>query len=219
LAESLECVKALTSQGFVGTVCTPHILRSIYPENTPANVRIAVEEMAEELGSRNLEYQLWSGGEVRIAENTLGWLQEIGVPTLGDSLHVLIDYFGRTWPKSGDAVCEYLLENGYQPLLAHPERMSVPPVEWFRVLDRLTERGVQLQGNLNSLTGNEGGQAQDVAVELLKQDRYFVLAMDMHGVDGLGDRYRGLEIAETLVGLERVRLLTEQRPEAILTQL
>lgn len=217
LDESLACIQSLVAHGYRGTVCTPHILSSIYPNNTVRNVRADVDELSAALKERGIDYQLWPGGEVRISDDAIDWLSEIGVPTLGDSRYVLIDYFGRSWPVCGDELCDYLFEQGLQPLLAHPERMLIRPMEWFRTLDRLQERGVLLQGNLNSLTGLEGPQAQEVGMELLKQDRYFVLAMDMHGVDSLPTRFRGLQIAETLIGLERLTLLTEERPNAILT--
>jgi protein-tyrosine phosphatase len=217
IEESLACVDALIARGYVGTVCTPHVYPALYPENTPANIRQAVQEIAEVLKAKGKQYSLWAGGEVRLTDNAVRDFERHGVPTLGHGRYVLVDYFGRQWPPFGDAVCDYLLDRGYQPLLAHPERMSVPALEWFRVLDRLTERGVQLQCNLNSLTGNEGKAAQDVAVELLNQDRYTVLAMDMHGVDGLPSRFNGIAIAERLVGSDKLRRLTEERPWEIVT--
>ena len=99
-------------------------------------------------------------------------LQRDGVPTLGNGRCVLIDYFGRHWPASGDEVVEYLQAGGYQPILAHPERMDFPDDEWNAVIERLESAGVWLQGNLRCLAGCEGSLALARGLALLEQHRY-----------------------------------------------
>lgn len=218
IAESLDCIYQLIEHGFVGSVCTPHVLASLYPDNVPSRIQEDVELLQAELSREGLEYQLWAGGEVRIHADTIDWLRSRGTPTIGNSNYVLIDYFGRTWPEEGDELCDHLLEQGYQPILAHPERMLMNPVSWMRTLDRLQQNGIKLQGNLNSLTGNEGRQAKDIGIELLKQQRYWVLAMDTHGSDTLDTRFDGIRIAESLIGTEQLHVLLQQRPREMLEE-
>jgi protein-tyrosine phosphatase len=216
VSDSMRCVKRLIEEGFVGTICTPHVWRGMFAHNTPAEVERAVAQLREEIDAAGFDYRLWAGGELRIAADTVQWLQEIGVPTLGDSRCVLLDYWGDSWPSYADAVCRWLLEKGYQPILAHPERMGLPDHEFDTVVRSLAEMGVLLQGNVNSLAGIEGAVAAERVRRLLREDRYYLMALDMHGPDSLDGRLQGLALLEAEAGPERAARYFEEHPRAIL---
>ena len=164
IAESLTCVRTLLDHGFTGTVCTPHMAIRDFAENIPVNIAEHVAVLQEQLHAAELEYQLWAGGELRIDPDTISWLREHGVPTLGASRNVLIDYWGTQWPHYADAVVEHLLQDGFHPILAHPERMDFEDGEWEAVLRRLEQNGVWLQGNLKCLAGREGPRGRRAGV-------------------------------------------------------
>jgi tyrosine-protein phosphatase YwqE len=115
----------------------------------------------------------------------------------------------------------YLLERGYQPILAHPERMGLALRELTAVVRDLRSLGVWLQGNLHSLAGGEGKTAYDRAHQWLRDDTYFTLATDTHEPLGVAGRAAGLalvrEYQEPLVHLllaQRPRLILQYVPEA-----
>jgi protein-tyrosine phosphatase len=213
--ESLACVRTLMDYGFIGTVCTPHMAIRDFRENTPATIAEKVRVLQEQLRACGLEYQVWSGGELRIAEDTLVWLREFGVPALGPSRHVLIDYWGREWPAYADPIIDDLLQEGYRPILAHPERIDLEDQEWEAVLRRLQHRDVGLQGNLRCLAGREGPRVAERARRLLREDRYRVLATDVHGTPDLPDRLAGLSAVLEQVGAAKLRELLEHAPQGI----
>lgn len=215
LEESLACVRTLLDHGFMGTVCTPHVGMSVFPKNIPANIAKQVGVLQQQLHAAGLEYQLWPGGELRIDEDTLFWLREHGVPTLGPSRKVLIDYWGSQWPGYADPVVEHLLQEDYHPILAHPERMDFEDHEWEFVLRRLQQKGVWLQGNLKCLAGREGPRVGQRAQRLLSEDRYRVLATDMHGTPDLADRLAGLSAVQQQVGTAKLRELLADGPHEI----
>jgi len=216
LNDSLDCIRQFIAAGYRGTVCTPHILPDQFPEITPANVQRWVETLRQELAAAGLEYQLWTGGEVRLAKRTLQWFARDGVPTLGDSRVVLLDWWGYDWPSYIDQIFDWLQAEGYQPLLAHPERMDLPFPQLEEVLTTLQERGVWLQGNLNSLSGGEGRQAQMWSQGWLKAGRYRWLASDMHRPNQLTGRFAGLKVARELVGDETAHRLLCAHPAQVL---
>jgi tyrosine-protein phosphatase YwqE len=130
---------------------------------------------------------------------------------------VLIDWWGRDWPACCDETIEWLFANNYQPVLAHPERMGLVEEELERVIDRLQARGVWLQGNLNSLGGGEGSQAQRRADRWLTDDRYHLLASDTHGPDSVAGRAIGLaRVQEQWQDATILRLLAD-RPREVMT--
>jgi protein-tyrosine phosphatase len=210
--ESLACVRKLLENGFTGTVCTPHMGIDAFPENVPDNIAIRVETLQEQLLAAGLEYQLWAGGELRIGDDTIAWLREHGVPTLGPSRMVLVDYWGSQWPDYADSVIEHLIDQGYHPILAHPERMDLKDHEWDAVLERLHQFGVPLQGNLRCIAGGEGPRVEARARRLLSENRYRFVATDMHGTPDLPDRLAGLTAVEKQVGREKLRELLALAP-------
>ena len=218
LAESRVCVERLMASGFVGSVCTPHHYPQVYPDNTPANIARQVERLAEELQRREVDYRLWAGGELRIDDEAIAWLDEVGVPTLGPGRCVLIDYFGTDWPDAGDRLCHYLLDHGYQPILAHPERLDFLERDLDALLDSLVEMGVWLQGNFNSMAGCEGPRAADRVRRLLDEGRLNAMATDLHGPETLDSRLQGLALVESEAGREHLAELLENGPRSILLE-
>jgi protein-tyrosine phosphatase len=206
----------LIDRGFVGTVCTPHIISDQFPKNTPDRISGWVADLQEKLIAEGLEYQLWTGGEVRIAPGILQWFDKIGVPTLGPSQYVLTDWWESAWPDYGYRLFEDLLEAGYQPILAHPERMCLDERDLFKLIDAVKELGVWLQGNFNSLGGGEGPQAADWARHWLANGAYDLVATDMHRPEMLSGRFRGIDEAHRILGAQGLRELLETRPRAIM---
>lgn len=216
--DSIACVRQLIDRGFVGTVCTPHVISDQFPRNVPERIAEWVSQLRERLAGEGLSYQLWEGGEVRIAPGILGWFDKIGIPTLGPSRFVLTDWWERAWPEYGYRLFEDLIEAGYQPILAHPERMCMEEQELFKLIDALKELGVWLQGNFNSLSGGEGEQAAAWSRAWLSEGAYDLVATDMHRPEMLAGRFRGIETAERILGTDGLKNMLEQKPRLIVTQ-
>lgn len=211
LAASLNCVRQFIAAGYVGTICTPHIIPRAYPHNVPSQIADWVATLQRELTANGLEYQLWAGGEVTLAPDNWETFERIGVPTLGGSRAVLLDWWGEEWPAFADEVINRLQAEQYQPILAHPERMRLPVPELQLLMQNLAARGVWLQGNLNSLSGGEGHQSQQLSHEWLQSGLYYILASDTHHPDRMAGRLAGLQTAIDLVGQARVNELVSRR--------
>lgn len=216
IKESLDCVRRLQQHGFVGTVCTPHVVFAQYPNNTPPKIEIWAEALRKQLAEAEINYQIWTGAEVRITDETYSWMQRHGVPTLGDGRCVLLDSWDAHWPEAGDQVMDWLLEEGYQPILAHPERMALDDDPLESLLDRLMNKRVWLQGNLNSLAGGEGNSARRRMQVWLEENRYSLIASDMHRPHHLDGRMHGVQLLFDAVGDEKATELLAARPRVIL---
>lgn len=217
LADSLTCVRQFIAAGYAGTICTPHILPRTFPLNTPTRIREWVAALQEAVNGAGLHYQLWAGGEVTLAPDNWKTFEQHGVPTLGASNAVLVDYWGDSWPAFADDVINRLQAEGYQPILAHPERMKLPVKDLEQLVATLSARGVWLQGNLNCLSGGEGDQAQWLSQTWLKAGLYDLLASDTHHSQRMTGRLVGLQTAIELVGASRVAELTIERTGKIAT--
>lgn len=213
---SLACIRQFINAGYVGTICTPHVIPKAYPQNTPQQIRKWVTALQAEITARGLDYSVWPGGEFVLAQENWEWFERDGVPTLGNSRATLMDWWGTSWPDFADATIDRLLAEGYQPILAHPERMKLPESELLDLVDSLTARGVWLQGNLNSISGGEGPHSQALSRAWLQAGRYYLLASDTHHPERLTGRFAGLQEAINLVGLDQVNEMVERRTRALI---
>lgn len=205
--ESVASIAMLKQHGYVGTICTPHLWPDWFPANTPDQVRAWTEGLRIRLRDSGIEYHIWAGGELRIFDGVIAWMKKVGVPTLGPSKLVLCDFWEPEWRKWIDQAFDWLLNQGYTPVLAHPERLSIRNGLSAK-LTELTERGVLLQGNFRCVTGGEGVLPDAQMRQWLNQGRYSFLAMDMHRPEALPGRIEGLEIVRREWGADFVDRMT-----------
>ncbi|MEM7680560.1 MAG: CpsB/CapC family capsule biosynthesis tyrosine phosphatase [Planctomycetota bacterium] len=215
LHESVASIQRLRRAGFTATICTPHHWVTRYPYVAPEHVRIWTQQLREELDDLCEGYTLYDGGELRLDPATLDWLKDHAPPTLAESKLVLCDFWVDRWRPFLDKGFEKLFADGYTPVLAHPERSHFPR-DYDAHLDRLSDMGVLLQGNLSSFTGVNGPEAERIAHRLLTTGRYDFLALDMHRPDSLEDRVDGIDLAAQLVGADAVEALIDHAPKRLI---
>lgn len=175
LDESLDLCRWFVSHGYTEVVCTSHRTR-LYP-NTAETVEQAVSALQRELDQRGIALLLHPSLEYRLIPET--WRPERLLPWQGN--HLLIELPLRNPQKMGDIVPEdeirRLLADGYQPVLAHPERYLWASPDHYA---RWHESGACFQRNLGALEGFYGSPAMERARWLLDKGWYSFLGTDLH---------------------------------------
>jgi len=207
--ESLTSIRTLLEHGYVGTICTPHCWPLHYTEITPERIEGWCAQLRLAVADAGLDYTLWTGGELRIYRDVVAWMRAHGVPTLADSRCVLCDFWEKDWQPWIDDAFDWLLSEGYTPILAHPER-SPTDEDYDRHLDALVDRGVLLQGNFRCFTGEEGYYPDQAVRRYMDAGRYNLLALDMHRPKMLQGRLDGIAIACEEYGEDRINDLTDR---------
>ena len=213
--EALDSIRLLKQHGYVGTICTPHCWPRNFPHITPTHIQAWRDVLAEEVDKAGLEYQLWTGGELRIYPQAVQWMQQHGVPTLSDSRYVLCDFWEPKWWDWIDETIDWLLAEGYTPILAHPER-SPTRDDFEDHLDRISDQGVLLQGNLRCFTGEEGLYPDQTVRQYMNEERYTLLALDMHRIDSLQGRLDGIALACEEFGEDKVNAMLDAEVRRLL---
>ena len=215
VAESLESIRALKAHGYVGTICTPHCWPKNFPHITPMHIKAWRDALADEIEKAGLEYRLWTGGELRIYPGAIQWMKQHGVPTLADSRYVLCDFWEPKWRGWIDETLDWLLAEGYTPILAHPER-SPTRDDYEAHLDRIAEQGVLLQGNFRCFTGEEGHYPDQTIRQYMNEGRYTLLALDMHRPDALPGRLDGIALAAEEFGQAKIESMIDSEVRRLL---
>lgn len=210
LAQSLDCIRQLKQAGYTGSICTPHVWPELFPDNTMPHIRRWTAQLQKAVDQAGLDYTLWPGGELRLFDGVVDWMQQHQPPTLAGTRVVLLDFWEPRWRDWIDDAFDWLLEHRYEPILAHPERLALEDLP--QRLDALKARGVRLQGNFRCLTGGEGERARRWMRQFLDEGRYDLLAMDVHRPDTLPSRIAGLEQIRDSLGSDFVDRMTIDAP-------
>jgi protein-tyrosine phosphatase len=214
LGESVAMARALSQAGFTLVVASPHAGEGPGGDVSP---EVAAEKRAEltaELERRCVGLKLEAS-----AEHVIGPLlfERIAagevVPIGGRGRWLFVELpWGGLWQM--DQALFRLQAKGYRLLLAHPERHDYLDVAR---LAAFVSRGVRLQLELGSFSGDFGPRARKLAQTLAEGGLAHVLATDLHHSEGAADLIaRGLEAVERALGKSAVCRALVDNPRALL---
>jgi protein-tyrosine phosphatase len=181
--EAVEMVRRLESYGYGHLITTPHVIWDCY-RNTPESIGAGLAQVREACRAAGLKVTLDAAAEYFLDEHFTRMLLD-GEPLLtlpGKRLLVELPY---TTPLLNTSQTLFsIIEHGYRPVLAHPERYTY----FFQdptVYRRLVAQGCELQLNLLSLAGHYGDEVGRVAGWLLKENLITYLGTDAHRMQHL----------------------------------
>ncbi|NLL27646.1 MAG: hypothetical protein GX259_02525, partial [Bacteroidales bacterium] len=177
LDESIALLKKMDKIGFQNIVCTPHVQHEIY-QNSKENILPAFESLKAATKRHLPNLNLHIGAEYMLDDGFSDQLKD-GLISFGKKNFVLVELsFFTPHPKYLFYLQE-ILNKGYTPILAHPERYGY----WHDNNDifiDLQNAGVLFQINIPSLCGFYGNVIKKRAFELMKTDFTFCLGSDVH---------------------------------------
>lgn len=177
--ESVLLARYQVKWGFRKVVCTSHRVGK-YP-NVPDDVIRTCAALQEELIKQNVPLELTPSMEYRLIPET--WPEtlekEYLLPWEGN--HILIELPIHKASRIGNIVPEdeikRLLDMGYQPVLAHPERYLYLDMGRYH---SFKEAGVLFQRNIGSLEGLYGEAVSVRAEALMAEGLYDTQGTDLH---------------------------------------
>ena len=208
LDEALAICRAAAADGIEAIAGTPHV-RSDYPttpdemEDALAAVRSAADDVIRVLPGGELALDELARPDEELARFGLG----------GNPRYLLVEtpYFG--WPLDFASLLVDLLERGFTPVLAHPERNG-DVQHRPELLEQLVDLGTLVQVTASSVDGRGGRRTRSCAAKLLEQRCMHLIASDAHAPTV---RAVGMSAAARAVGdAELARWLTSDVPRAIL---
>ncbi len=213
---SIELCRDAYENGCEALVLTPHFFDF-------KSLNYFVEERDEKID--NLRYileeediplKLYSGAEIFLSDRvfTAGNLDDL---TLNDTRYILCEMpLGPFDTRHVLMWFDELLDRGYIPILAHPERYYEFHQD-YNLIDELLDRDILFQVNIDSLTGKNGEIPQVMAVNMVSRGVACLMASDAHDT-----QYRHTRLKEKLSELpdeiteEYIKNCLEINPKLIL---
>lgn len=175
---SITLVKGLMNLGFTGSIATPHIISDLYPNNA-TTIGNALKILKAELEAQEIDFKVEAAAEYMMDSYFLELLtKKIPLLTIKDNI-ILTEFPFAFMPDHVEDISFAIFTEGYQPILAHPERYGYTHRN-YNVYHRWVEIGFHLQINLLSLTGYYGKDVAKAAHYLLKNDLVTYVGTDMH---------------------------------------
>ncbi len=181
--EAVGMIRVMHEYGYRFLITTPHIIWDCY-RNTPESIGRGLKAVREACLEANLDIAIDAAAEYFLDEH-FNHLLSAGEPLLtlpGRRLLVELPY--TTPLLNTPEILFSIVEHGYTPVLAHPERYAYYHAD-PTIFHTLSAQGCELQLNALSLTGQYGSAVARAADWLLKQELITYLGSDAHRMQHL----------------------------------
>ena len=192
---SIEMLRNAERAGVTDIILTPHYIKgSIYNADNVRKWKL-LSELKAMAASEGISVRLYLGNEVYIDGELLKMLAAYEnekselmyeISTLNSTKYVLVEFPVQVEDKSARETLFSLVQRGFVPVIAHPERYAYVQNN-PDLVDEWLGAGCVLQGDYLSILGRYGHRAEKTLKELLIRDKIFCLASDVHKAT---DEYR-----------------------------
>src|SRR5665647_640651 len=175
---SIELIKSLAAVGINKFICTPHIIGDLY-RNTPETINKALDILKNACLQHGLNIQLSAAAEYMLDDYFMELLRRKKPLLRLTKNYILTEFSYATAPNNVEQIAFELNVNGYQPLMAHPERYFYYHKNYDAYF-RMKELGFLLQVNLLSLTGYYGKDVAKAANFIFANNLVDFIGTDLH---------------------------------------
>lgn len=180
--ESRAAVRALVDAGATGLIATPHFDASLVEQPARCTARFqaidtAWAALAEWSATGLPDLRIARGVELKLDVSDPDCTDER--LRLAGGRFVLVEFPAMTVPLGSDVPLRAIAEQGYVPVLAHPERY-VGFDEGLRRAHQWKNAGALLQVNAGSLSGRYGERPRHNAALLLAEGLADYMCSDYH---------------------------------------
>ncbi|MEX2592845.1 MAG: CpsB/CapC family capsule biosynthesis tyrosine phosphatase [Anditalea sp.] len=178
LEESVALIKRLEGYGLKKLIITPHVMTEFY-KNTPEIIQSGLEELKSALLKENIFIKLEAAAEYYLDEIFLEKVvRGSKLLTLGEN-YILVETGFMSKPRMLLESFFKLEMEGYQPILAHPERYLYLHQD-LELLESMADRNIAFQLNLLSLTGYYSKSVKKFAEKLIDEGLVKLVGTDCH---------------------------------------
>lgn len=178
VSTSISLIKGMMDLGFQQFTATPHVMQDIW-KNNDETITAASILLESALSENKMNCQVTSAAEYMVDEHLEFLLQQKKrLRTIRENW-VLIEVSFLQPPLQLKNILFELQVQGYQPVLAHPERYLYYAGK-IKELIELKDIGCKLQSNLLSFSGYYGKEVLRFVEHLVELNLVSLLGTDLH---------------------------------------
>ena len=179
MEESIELILGLKALGFRKLIITPHVMQHRYANNA-LQIKESLTRVQQTLKELRITMELEAAAEYYLDEAFFTLLAQKELLTFGDN-YLLFELSHSVEPVHLDAMIFQIQSQGYQPVLAHPERYGY----WHHTVEKyvqLKQLGVLFQLDTNTLGTYYPAAVQKAAIWLVKNSMIDFVGTDTHSL-------------------------------------
>ncbi len=179
IADSIEMCSDAYEDGCDALTLTPHFFDFKHLSAFIEERNEKIKNLNYSLMDEDIPLKLYSGAEVFLS-NKIFTADSLDELTINNSRYMLCEM--PLGPFRTDNVLlwfDELIDRGYTPILAHPERYFVFHQD-YSLIDEILDRPILTQVNLDSLRGKNGPEPQEMAIDFLERGFAQFIASDAH---------------------------------------
>ena len=212
----VAALRSFRDSGVERVVTTPHLDAGHVGSPRHGRIEAAFEKLAVAAASEVPEVELELAYEIRIDDPEVD-LSDLTIGLSGGGA-ILVEFPQLALPAYSGRMLEVVREQGWLPVLAHPERYAGISQSYHWV-ERWREMGVLMCVNVGSILGEHGRDAQMVARRMLSEGHADLMGSDHHARPNrstlLREGYDFLAAQEDPSFDEVARILTCTNPRAV----
>jgi tyrosine-protein phosphatase YwqE len=174
-AESIYLIKKMMELGITKLIATPHIMIDYY-RNTAETINSALAILKAELAKEHIDITVEAAAEHMFDEGFEALVDDDKLMVMKGG-YVLFELSFISKPPNIIAVIQKIIDKGYKPILAHPERYPFLTID---ELKNIRSWGCNLQLNTISLTGYYGAEVKKMAETMVDNQMIDFISSDMH---------------------------------------
>ena len=175
--ESLSLIRGLKDLGYTKIITTPHIMSHRFP-NSSTIILNSFHRLKKALKKKKIDIEIEVASEYYLDDHFVNLLKKKDILTFGDK-YVLFELPRREMPENLFEVITLIKEQGYKPVLAHPERYQYFHND-FKMYEEIKNAGVFFQINLISMEGFYTVAVKNVVLQIIDSGFVDFLGSDTH---------------------------------------
>lgn len=148
-----------------------------YP-NTTQSITDGLKILKKALDKHHIDIDIEAASEYFLDENLMQLIAKNDILTFGEN-YLLFEMSYVSHPVNYEAMIQTMIDAGYRPVLAHPERYLYLGNHFSKYIT-LRAMGVYFQLNVNSLGGYYSDQVKKTAFKLVNKGMISFLGSDTH---------------------------------------
>ena len=213
MEETIKLIKEAKPVGFTGIISTSHYLQGHY-EFCGEERRKILENVKMYLVPNFTK--LYLGSEIYVSPEILELIKDSKASTINNTRYVLFELPMNSKTLFIKDIVFKLIQNGYKPIIAHPERYSYVQDD-IEYVEELANMGVLFQANYGSIIGLYGSGAKKTLKKLLKNNLISFLGSDVHRVGQIYPKIpKILKKLNKLISAEQLEQLTTLNAQKVL---
>ena len=216
MKDTINMINEARQAGFTEIISTSHYIQKYYDLDCFEREKI-LDIIKKKVSEKNeININLYLGSEIYFTPEIIELVKNKKASTINNTRYLLFELPMNTKPLFVKEMVYELMQNGYIPIIAHPERYTYVQ-ENIQYIEELASMGTLFQSNYGSIIGMYGNSAKKILKKLLKNNLISFLGSDVHKTGQIYPKIpKALKKLRKILSAEELEKLTTLNAQRVL---